>query len=94
MTLELRVVNPIGLQNIGWRYYIVYVVILVIESVIAYGWFLETKGMSLEEIAVLFDGEEADIRADVNQKVDVVVIEDEVPKALEGEEGNRINRVD
>lgn len=36
-------VNPIGLQNIGWRFYIVYVAILAVESFIAYGWFLETK---------------------------------------------------
>ncbi|KAL2818160.1 major facilitator superfamily domain-containing protein [Aspergillus cavernicola] len=51
-------VNPIGLSNIGWRFYIVYVVILVIESFIAYGWFVETKGRSLEEIKEIFDGEE------------------------------------
>lgn len=32
------------------------------ESFIAYGWFLETKGKALEEIAVIFDGESADVR--------------------------------
>ncbi|KAL2859393.1 general substrate transporter [Aspergillus pseudodeflectus] len=53
-------VNPIGLENIGWKYYIVYVLILALESFVAYGWFLETKGKGLEEIAVLFDGEDAD----------------------------------
>lgn len=56
-------VNPIGLQKAGWKFYIVYVVILVFESLIAYGWFLETKGKALEEIAVLFDGEQADVQA-------------------------------
>ncbi|ORY67792.1 lactose permease [Pseudomassariella vexata] len=55
-------VNPIGLQNIGWKYYIVYVAILAAESFVAYGWFLETKGKALEEIAVIFDGEQADVR--------------------------------
>ncbi|KAH6616812.1 general substrate transporter [Boeremia exigua] len=54
-------VNPIGLQDIGWKYYLVYVVILLVESFIAYGWFLETKGKALEEIAVIFDGEAADV---------------------------------
>lgn len=54
--------QPIGLDNIGWKYYIVYVVILVIESCIAYGWFVETKGKALEEIAVIFDGDKADVR--------------------------------
>lgn len=53
--------NPIGLQNIGWRYYIVYVAILAVESFIAYSWFIETKGKALEEIAVLFDKEQAEI---------------------------------
>ncbi|KAI1455855.1 general substrate transporter [Annulohypoxylon moriforme] len=57
-------VNPIGLQNIGWRFYIVYVAILAAESFIAYGWFLETKGKALEEVAVLFDGEQADVRVE------------------------------
>lgn len=54
-------VNPIGLESIGWRFYIVYVAVLAVESFIAYGWFLETKGKALEEIAVIFDGEEADV---------------------------------
>ncbi|CAI7568198.1 unnamed protein product [Penicillium palitans] len=49
-------VNPIGLSSIGWRFYLVYVVILVIESIIAYGWFVETGGRSLEEIKEIFDG--------------------------------------
>ncbi|KAI8296385.1 Lactose permease [Colletotrichum sp. SAR11_240] len=63
-------VNPIGLQNIGWRFYIVYVVILAVESFIAYGWFLETKGKALEEIAVIFDGEQANVRLDEGGKGD------------------------
>lgn len=61
-------VNPIGLAKIGWKYYIVYVVILAIESFIAYGWFLETKGKALEEIAMIFDGEEADVKAEAEDK--------------------------
>lgn len=56
-------VNPIGLANLGWRFYLVYVAILAVESFVAYGWFLETKGKALEEIAVIFDGGEADVRS-------------------------------
>ncbi|KAJ0297808.1 hypothetical protein COL516b_010418 [Colletotrichum fioriniae] len=63
-------VNPIGIQNIGWRFYIVYVAILAVEACIAYGWFLETKGKALEEIAVIFDGEEANVRIAENGKGD------------------------
>ena len=51
-------VNPIGLANIGWRFYLVYVAILAVESFIAYGWFIETKGKALEEIAMLFGDED------------------------------------
>lgn len=57
-------VNPIGLSSIGWRFHLVYVVILVIESIIAYGWFVETRGRSLEEIKEIFDGEEESVRLD------------------------------
>jgi MFS family permease len=49
-------VNPIGLDNIGWRYYIVFCCFLVVFLVVTYLLFPETKGYSLEEIAVLFDG--------------------------------------
>ncbi|KAH6887708.1 general substrate transporter [Thelonectria olida] len=48
-------VNPIGLEAIGWKFYLVYVAVLAAESFIAYGWFVETKGKTLEEIAVIFD---------------------------------------
>lgn len=71
--------NPVGLQNIGWRYYLVYVAVLVVESVIAYGWFVETKGKALEEIAVIFDGEEAaPLREDLKLGDTTVVEEEEV----------------
>ncbi|KAF6809051.1 lactose permease [Colletotrichum plurivorum] len=65
-------VNPIGIQNIGWKFYIVYVAILAVESFVAYGWFLETKGKALEEIAVIFDGEDANVRAHESGKGDDV----------------------
>ncbi|KEY64402.1 hypothetical protein S7711_08462 [Stachybotrys chartarum IBT 7711] len=52
-------VNPIGLESIGWRYYIVFCVLLVIFFFITYFLFPETKGYSLEEIASLFDGEDS-----------------------------------
>ncbi|KAH6682914.1 hexose transporter [Halenospora varia] len=54
-------VNPIGLENIGWRYYIVFCCFLVVFLVVTYLLFPETKGYSLEEIAVLFDGENAEV---------------------------------
>lgn len=49
--------NSIAMDNIGWRYYIVFCVILVFVVLNTYFFYPETKGYSLEEIAVLFDGE-------------------------------------
>jgi hypothetical protein len=36
-------VNPIGLQNLGWNYYIVYCVRLCIVLITVFFMFLETK---------------------------------------------------
>lgn len=52
-------VNPIGLENLQWRFYFVYIAILVIECLCIWFLFVETKGPTLEEIAALFDGENA-----------------------------------
>jgi MFS family permease len=54
-------VNPIGLENIGWRYYIVFCCFLVVFLGVTWWLFPETKGYSLEEIAILFDGEQANV---------------------------------
>lgn len=48
-------VNPIGLENIGWRYFITYCCILVGEIAFVYFFFPETSGRTLEELAFLFE---------------------------------------
>ncbi|CAI7598318.1 unnamed protein product [Penicillium manginii] len=54
-------VNPIGLESLKWRFYFVYIAILVIECLCIWFLFVETKGPTLEEIAELFDGEHANV---------------------------------
>ncbi|KIW17430.1 hypothetical protein PV08_04624 [Exophiala spinifera] len=54
-------VNPIGLQNIQWHYYIVYVVWLAIETTTILFVYPETKGLSLEEVAVVMEGDKAKV---------------------------------
>ncbi|KAF5328747.1 hypothetical protein D9619_011586 [Psilocybe cf. subviscida] len=51
-------INPIALNHLTWRYYIVYVVWIAFEAVFCYFFIIETKGLSLEETAVLFDGDD------------------------------------
>ncbi|KAH7401213.1 general substrate transporter [Pyrenochaeta sp. MPI-SDFR-AT-0127] len=52
-------VNPIALESIGWKYYFVFVVVLVVMGFTVYFFYPETKGHTLEHMAVLFDGEDA-----------------------------------
>lgn len=54
--IVLAFVNTIGLNNIGWHYYIVFCVLLVFMLVISFFLFPETRGYALEEIAQIFDG--------------------------------------
>ncbi|KAI0792413.1 hexose transporter [Abortiporus biennis] len=52
-------VNPVALKNIAWKYYVVYCCWLAFEFVFLYFMVIETKHLSLEETAALFDGEDA-----------------------------------
>jgi H+/Cl- antiporter ClcA len=52
-------VNAIALDAIGWKYYIVFAVILFIFIFVVYFTYPETRGHTLEQIAVIFDGDEA-----------------------------------
>ncbi|ETN38888.1 uncharacterized protein HMPREF1541_06929 [Cyphellophora europaea CBS 101466] len=74
-------VNPIALGAIQWKYYIVYVAILVVITTVVWFFYPETRGHSLEEMAHVFDGsaaavpdafrikEEAQSRASVDHDV-------------------------
>lgn len=54
-------VNPIGLEHLQWRYYFVYIAILVVECLCIWFLYVETRGPTLEEIALLFDGKDANV---------------------------------
>lgn len=65
-------VNPIGLLNLEWKYYFVYIVVLVVECLVIYFFFVETRGPTLEEIALLFDGKDANVAVEpVSEKSQV-----------------------
>lgn len=68
-------VNPVALERLRWKYYVVFVCALVVWLVLIYFTFPETKGLTLEEVSQIFDGEVAlertyDIKEQVTTKVD------------------------
>ncbi|RBA18211.1 hypothetical protein FPRO05_10506 [Fusarium proliferatum] len=48
-------VNPIGLKNAGWKYYIAFIVYTFLELIAVWYFFVETKGYTLEEIDTIFE---------------------------------------
>ncbi|OCB88232.1 hexose transporter [Sanghuangporus baumii] len=63
-------VNPVALEALGWKYYIVYCAWLAFELVYCSLFIIETKGMTLEETAVLFDGRPSEESADPSEVED------------------------
>ncbi|TDZ24460.1 Lactose permease [Colletotrichum orbiculare MAFF 240422] len=60
--------NPIGMANLGWRYYIVFCCILAVVLVLVWLLFPETKGRTLEQIAEVFDGKKHALGDDVGEE--------------------------
>ncbi|KAM5536734.1 hypothetical protein V8D89_009661 [Ganoderma adspersum] len=78
LTLSLifnQYINPIALNALGWKYYIVYVCWLAFEIGFIWCFLIETKNRTLEETAALFDGKDnADMLAQhaaVNARVTI-----------------------
>lgn len=69
-------VNPIALQNIGWKFYIYYCVWVTVIFLTVYFFFVETAGPTLEELANLFEGDGA--RAEFAEKAAKVGSEEAV----------------
>jgi sugar porter (SP) family MFS transporter len=53
-------VNPVAFTALQWKYYCVYIGCLVVFLGVVYFLFPETKGRSLEEVAMIFDESEAE----------------------------------
>ncbi|KAM0327408.1 hypothetical protein ACHAQA_005694 [Verticillium albo-atrum] len=52
-------VNPIALDAIQWKYYFVFIAVLVSMLVSVYFWYPETRGHTLETVCEIFDGPSA-----------------------------------
>ncbi|TVY23076.1 Lactose permease [Lachnellula hyalina] len=58
-------VNPVALDALNWKYYIVYDVWLFVELLTVYFFYIETRNTPLEEIVKFFDGEAAILGGDL-----------------------------
>lgn len=47
-------VTPVGISNIGWRYYIIYAIFNACFVPIMYFFYPETRGLELEDVDRLF----------------------------------------
>ncbi|KFH41526.1 Lactose permease-like protein [Hapsidospora chrysogenum ATCC 11550] len=79
-------VNPIALDSIGWRYYIVYCVWILVEIATVYLLFPETKGRSLEELSFMFEDKEIRnrVESNVNKVLETEMHEVEVADGRKG----------
>ncbi|KAL2109048.1 hypothetical protein VUR80DRAFT_3023 [Thermomyces stellatus] len=64
-------VNPVGLQNLGWKYYTITVAFNCLVLACVFFGFVETKGLSLEQIAAKFDGKLEDLVEQVEHKREI-----------------------
>lgn len=64
-------INPIALEAIDWKYYLLYVFILPGGGLVIYFTFPETRGHSLEEIARVFDREDVYVPKEDKLKDDI-----------------------
>ncbi|KAI0034200.1 general substrate transporter [Vararia minispora EC-137] len=58
----LSQVSPIAMANIGWKFYILFIVLNTVDGGIVYAFFPETKGLALEQMAEVF-GDAVDVKA-------------------------------
>lgn len=54
MNVLLSQITPIGLKKLGYKYFFIFVVSNILNSVVAYFLFKETKGLTLEELGAIF----------------------------------------
>ncbi|KIW69806.1 hypothetical protein PV04_02134 [Phialophora macrospora] len=72
--------NPVALKNIGWKYYLIVNIIIVIALVVVYFTYPETSKITLEEVSVIFDGKHA-VKNDILQKMETNIGEEDAEGA-------------
>lgn len=62
-------VDSIGYTRIGYKYYAVYMPLVIIQWFLVKFYMVETKGYTLEEVATAFDGSDVDLTAHYSGKL-------------------------
>ncbi|CAK7225596.1 hypothetical protein SBRCBS47491_005942 [Sporothrix bragantina] len=62
-------VNPIGMANLAWRYYIVWCCVIAFNLTLIYFFFPETRGYALEDVAQIFEGPDALVGTNAMRKM-------------------------
>lgn len=79
--------NPVALEALNWKYYIIYCVVLAFEFVYCYLFVVETRGkhgpLPLEEIAAIFDSPGAAWGFKKRQFIDEPIDHESHPNALD-----------
>jgi len=73
--------NPVAMEALSWKYYIVWVVMLVVWFTLIWFLFPETSGLTLEEVSQLFDGVDITGSAAVHMREKSVTVYDETEVA-------------
>lgn len=76
-------VNPIGLANAGWKWYLLYDCWLVVIFTVIYLLFPETRNTPLEEIARIFDGDDALVGGGVEMSKKEVDLKERMVEQIE-----------
>ncbi|KAF4964877.1 hypothetical protein FSARC_7222 [Fusarium sarcochroum] len=71
-------VNPVAMEALEWKYYIVWVVMLCVWLTLIYFLFPETAGRTLEEVSQIFDGVDfaSTVEASLNAKGEATELEE------------------
>ncbi|KAF4549858.1 Sugar (and other) transporter-like protein 67 [Elsinoe fawcettii] len=79
-------INPIGIGNLGWRFYIYYCVWVTVIFAFVYFFFVETRGPSLEELAFLFEKEKMPVAKALDEEED--------PEKTASGDGTQIEKIE
>ncbi|KAK6374026.1 hypothetical protein LTS17_007996 [Exophiala oligosperma] len=71
--------TPTAFKNIGWKFYLCFIIPSTIGALVIWFWFPDTNGLPLEEIAAIFgDADEVAIyQRDIEEELDSQPVQDE-----------------